>query len=235
MAALAIPTSALASGSIGIAVAQSSQPYRSYKDDTIPAPFVSWEGQRFYFRGADVGFKLVEGQSSTLSVAVSPVLNRYKARDSSDLRMRQLDDRRFLGAAGVDWKVHGSWGVVNAKLQAEITGVGGMLADLKYSYPMPIGKVIVVPEIGAAYQSEEITRHYYRVSENEAARSGMKQYTPGDSLTPYGGVTLIMPLSEKWSATASIRRAVLSNSITNSPMTNSDFQDTAVITLSRAF
>lgn len=230
-----LPITAMADASFGLAVAQSSQPYRSYDNDTIPAPIFSWEGDRFFFRGTTLGLKISEGQTSSLSLTASPLLNRYRPEDSSDWRMRQLDDRRFLATAGAEWRLVGSWGVVNAKAEAEVTGVGGVFGDLKYSYPLSAGAVTLLPEIGATYQSAELVRHYYRVSTSEALRSGFASYNPGDAVTPYFGVTALLPLGERWTATGSLRRTVLSDSITDSPMTNSGHLDAIVLGLSRRF
>lgn len=236
VAALAsLPITAMADASLGVAVAQSSQPYRSYDSDTIPAPIFSWEGDRFFFRGTTLGLKVSEGQTRSLSLTASPLLNRYRPEDSSDWRMRQLNDRRFLATAGAEWRLMGGWGVINAKAEAEVTGVGGFFGDLKYSFPLSAGAVTLLPEIGATYQSEEIVRHYYRVSPSEARRSGFASYNPGDAVTPYFGVTALLPLGERWTATGSLRRTVLSDSITDSPMTNSDHLDAIVLGLSRRF
>lgn len=236
IAALAsLPFTAMADVSLGVAFAQSSQPYRSYDTDTIPAPILSWEGDHFFFRGTTLGLKISEGQTSSLSLTASPLLNRYRPEDSSDWRMRQLDDRRFLATAGAEWRLVGSWGVVNAKAEAEVTGVGGVFGDLKYSYPLSAGAVTLLPEIGATYQSAEIVRHYYRVSPSEALRSGFVSYNPGHAVTPYFGVTALLPLGDRWTATGSLRRTLLSDSITDSPMTNSDHLDAIVLGLSRRF
>lgn len=234
-ASFVLPSSASAEGTVGVALAHSSSAYRSYDNDTLPVPVVAWEGERFYLRGTDIGFKLFKGRSSSFAVAVSPMLNRFRADDSSDMRMRQLNDRDFLGFAGADWAVAGSWGTFSAKAQAEITGVGGAIAEVKYSFPLPQRRLSLIPEVGVSYQSEEVVRHYYRVSAAEAARSGYRAYDPGDATTPYAGVTLLMPLGSKWTATASARRTILSDSITDSPMTDSDYFDSAVVSLIRTF
>lgn len=234
-AALASPAVALAEGSIGIAATQSSQPYRSYKNDVIPVPLITLEGERFFLRGLSVGYKLHQGAASTLSLTAAPVLNRYRSDDSSDPRMKQLHDRGFLGAAGIEWSANGELGRLTLQAQAEFTGVGGYMADVKYAYPISMGGIVLMPEIGAGYQSKEINRHYYRVSAGEAARSGLSPYSPDEGVTPYAGITLLMPLSEKWSAAATVRRSVLSDSITDSPMVNAKYQDAAIVSLSRAF
>lgn len=220
---------------VGLGVSHTASAYRGYDSDTLPFPFFTWEGKKFYAHGLDFGYKLTQSDTGSLSISVSPLPFRFRSKDSSDWRMKQLDDRDFLAAAGLEWNHGGSWGQVGAKAQAEITGVGGFIADVHYNYPLSQGKVAIIPEVGVSYQSEEITQHYYRVSGAEAARSGLARYTPGDSISPYASVTVAVPLGARWTGTATLRRALLDDSITDSPMVEADHQDVAVLTLSRSF
>lgn len=235
LALFALPTTSHAEGTIGLAIAQSSQPYRSYDKEALPAPILSWEGERLFLRGTSAGYRLWEGGSSKLVLSISPLLSRYRPEDSTDWRMRQLDDRRFLGVAGIGWRTTGAWGSVSAKAEAEVTGVGGVLGDLSYTYPLQAGAATLLPEVGATYQSKEMTRHYYGISRSESLRSGFTTYSPDESVMPYLGLTALVPLGKTWSATGAVRRTILSDTIKSSPMTNSNHMDTLVLGLSRRF
>lgn len=235
LALFAVPTTSLAESTIGLAIAQSSQPYRGYDKEALPAPIWNWEGERLFLRGTSIGYKLWEGNSSKLSLGVSPILSRYRPKDSSDWRMRQLSDRRFLAVGGISWRATGAWGSFTAKAEAEVTGIGGVLGDLGYTYPLQAGTATLLPEVGATYQGKEIIRHYYGISRSEALRSGFAAYDPEDAVTPYFGITALFPLGKTWSATGAVRRTILSGTIKSSPMTNSSHLDTLVLGLSRRF
>ncbi|WP_167337535.1 MipA/OmpV family protein [Xanthomonas arboricola] len=233
--AMITPAASAQQSSIGLGVAYSAPAYRGYDADVLPVPFFAWEGSKFYVRGVDFGYKLSQSDSSALSISSTPLLHRFKSSDSSDLRMKQLDDRDILAVAGIDWSRQGAWGRFGAKAQAELTGTGGFIADVRYSYPLSQGRVVIIPEVGVGYQSKEINQHYYSVSGAEASRSGLASYEPDDAISLYLGVTVVMPLSEKWTASASLRRTVLDDSITESPMVGSNYQDNMAIILSRSF
>lgn len=229
------PAASAQQSSVGLGVAYSAPAYRGYDADVLPVPFFAWEGRKFYVRGVDFGYKLSQSETGSLSISATPLLHRFKSSDSSDLRMKQLHDRDILAVAGIDWSRKGAWGRFGAKAQAELTGTGGFIADVRYSYPLPQRRAVIIPEVGVGYQSKEINQHYYSVSGAEALRSGLASYEPDDAISPYLGVTVVMPLGENWTASASLRRTVLDDSITESPMVGSDYQDNVAIILSRSF
>lgn len=221
--------------SAGLGVARSSPAYRAYDNDTRPFPFVSWEGERFYFHGVEAGYRVLDGSHNTLSVTATPLALRFRSGDTRNAQMKHLHDRRMLAAAGAEWKLHGEFGNLSARLQAEFTGVGGYVGDLSYSYPILLPRLVIAPEIGVKHESKEITRHYYGVSRSEAQRSGLAGYRPEDANSPYAGVAVIVPINARWSATAMFRRMRLADSIKDSPMVGSRQLDTSLLTISRTF
>ncbi|MEG2803238.1 MipA/OmpV family protein [Stenotrophomonas sp.] len=222
--------------SLGMAAVALKSPYAGYKTDTLGAPIISYEGQRFHLRGGSLGFKLLDNPTTEVSLLASPYMMRFKRKDSDDLQMRQLSNRGFSAMAGVAVRHSASWGLVQANVQAEVSGHGGGLAaDAKYAYPLPVGKVTLVPAVGANYAGRALNDYYFGVRSAEAQRSGLARYRAGGGVSPYLEATAVLPLGPHWTATASLRRARLSDAIKDSPMTRGDHMDSAALSLSYGF
>lgn len=221
--------------SFGLGLVRATPAYKAYAHETLPFPYFSWEGEKFFFSGLEGGYRLIRGHGSSLSLIATPLALRFRTRDTSDTRLKQLNNRHMLGAAGFEWKLTTEWGSLGTKLQAELTGTKGYVADASYSYPIVMQRLIVMAEAGVKYESRDIVRHYYQVSHAEARRSGLSEYTPDAALSKYAGVAVVLPINARWSATAVFRRLLLDDSIRHSPMAGSRHLDTSLITVSRAF
>ena len=62
-----------------------------------------------------------------------------------------------------------------------------------------MGKLTLTPAIGVLDDDENFNEYYYGISGNESRRSGLSSYSPGDSWTPYVG------LSAKYALTSNLR------------------------------
>lgn len=206
--------------SIGLGVAWSPSPYRSYDNKAWPLPMASYEGQRFFLRGPSFGARLWNSSSSELAVALSPIGIRFRSKDTSNPQLRQLNDRDLSAQLGLQWQTRGTWGRLAVAAQREVTGHGGgHIFDANYSYPMPFGKAVVLtPMVGVAYSSGALNDYYYGVSRKEAARSGLPAYRAGSATAPYLGASALVRLGKKWSAIGTFRYTDLPDEISNSPM-----------------
>lgn len=234
--ALAQAPGAKPRSSLGVAVVALKSPYTGYKTDTVGAPVISYEGRRFHFRGGSFGYTLLDNDSTELSVLAAPYMMRFKHNDSDDVRLRQLSNRGFSAMAGVAVRHTAPWGLVQANVQAEVSGHGGgVSADAKYAYPLPTGRVTLVPGVGVNYAGSALNDYYFGVSEAEARRSGLARYRAGSGVSPYMDLTAVMPLGAHWTATASVRRSILSTAVEDSPMTSGKHMDSAALSLSYGF
>jgi len=222
--------------SLGVAVVALKSPYAGYGTDTVAAPIISYEGRRFHLRGGSIGYKVFDTEQTEVSLMASPYMMRFKRKDSDDLQLRQLSNRGFSAMAGVALRHNASWGLVQANVQAEVSGHGGgIAADAKYAYPLPTGRVTLMPGIGVNYAGSALNDYYFGISDAEARRSGLARYGAGSGVSPYIDLTAVMPLGTHWTATASLRRSVLSDAIKDSPMTRGDHMDAAALSLSYGF
>ncbi|UPG88508.1 MipA/OmpV family protein [Luteibacter aegosomaticola] len=210
--------------SLGLGVAWSPSPYRSYDNKAWPLPVASYEGQRFFLRGPSFGARLWNSSSSELAVALSPIGNRFRHEDSRNSQLRQLKDRDLSAQLGLQWQTKGTWGRVALAAQKEVTGHGGgHVFDANYSYAMPFGSAVVItPMVGVAYTSSALNDYYYGVSRKEALRSGLPAYRSGSSSAPYAGASAFIKLGARWSAVGTFRYSRLADEISDSPMVHGD-------------
>ncbi|OEZ00877.1 MULTISPECIES: MipA/OmpV family protein [Stenotrophomonas] len=222
--------------SVGLAVVAQKSPYAGYDTDVLPVPVINWEGERFHFRGGSLGYTLISTGQTEVSLLASPYFMRFKRNDSDDPQMRQLSNRSMSAMAGVAVRHTAPWGVLQGNVQAEVSGHGGgFAADAKYTYPIPTGRVVLVPGVGAQYASSDLNDYYFGVSAVEAQRSGLAAYSAGSGVAPYMDFSAVMPLGPRWTATASLRRTLLSSAVKDSPMTVGSHMDSALLALSYAF
>ncbi len=222
--------------SVGLAVAAQKSPYAGYDTDVLPVPVINYDGKKFHFRGGSIGYTLFNTESTEVSLLASPYMMRFKRNDTDDVQLRQLSNRSMSAMAGVAVRHSAPWGVLQGNVQADISGHGGGLAaDAKYAYPIPTGRVMLIPGVGANYASSSLNDYYFGISAEEAQRSGLAAYRAGSGVAPYMDLTAVMPLGPHWTATASLRRTLLSNAVKDSPMTVGDHMDSAVLALTYGF
>lgn len=222
--------------SLGLAVVAQKSPYAGYDTDVLPVPVINYEGRKFHFRGGSIGYTLFDNEKTEVSLLAKPHVMRFKRKDTDDLQLRQLDNRNLSAMAGAAVRHTAPWGVLQANVLAEVSGHGGgIAADAKYAYPIPTGKVVLIPGVGVNYASSALNDYYFGISAEEAQRSGLARYRAGSGVAPYMDVTALMPLGAHWTATASLRRTLLSSAVKDSPMTRGDHMDTALLALTYGF
>lgn len=61
----------------------------------------------------------------------------------------------------------------------------GFVGDLAYLYRFSIDSWTLTPGVGVSWSSKDQNSYYYGVSRGESARSGLAEYNPSDSWSPY--------------------------------------------------
>ena len=221
---------------LGVATFVSDVPYKKYSTDVLPFPAVSYEGDRFYIRGASIGYKLISGTSSEFSLIASSMGNRFRAKDSDDPALRRLKDRDLSALAGAAYRLSGDWGVLQANALKEVTGHGGGIsADLSYAYPITHGEITLTPRIGANYASHGINDYYYGIGSRESLRSGLPAYEASGAAAPYVDFSVARRWRGKWIFLTGVHVAKLPASITDSPMVGKDYVSTLFLSANYHF
>ncbi|HFZ0498608.1 TPA: MipA/OmpV family protein, partial [Klebsiella pneumoniae] len=99
---------------------------------------------------------------------------------------------------------------------------GGVVGEVSYFRPIRMERLTLTPSVGVFYSDESYNDYYYGVSGSESRRSGLDQYTAGDSWTPYVGLVAKYQLTQKLYLNASAVYTVLPDDVKNSPMIDRD-------------
>ncbi len=230
--------------SVGLATMASDSPYAGEGTKVIPIPLVSYEGERFYFRGITAGWRLTNSDSFELSAlgklrfdgfSVDDLGRAELARNGID--QRQLEDRDFAFDLGLGAKWSGSAGELELEVLADASDrSGGQEATLQYGYPIELGKGVLTPQVGATWQSKDMANYYYGTLDTEVAR-GAVDYKPGAVTIGHVGASYFRPIGQKWALMGVVKYSSLPDEIKDSPLVEPDTDGTASIFvgLSRGF
>lgn len=229
---------------LGVAAAVSDSPYAGEGTRVVPIPLLSYEGERFYFRGITAGWRFINSDAFELSAlgkfrfdgfSVDDLGRRELARNGIDYRL--LDDRDIGFDLGLGLKWSGRAGELEVELLADATDTsGGQEASLQYGYPIDLGKGALTPIAGATWLSKDTANYYYGTLDKEVAR-GVVDYKPGAATIPHVGVSYFRPLGKKWSLIGTLKYSRLPDEIKDSPFIDPDADGTAsmFIGFSRGF
>lgn len=229
---------------LGVAAVVSDSPYAGEGTRVTPFPLVSFQGERFSFRGLTAGYELIGGDAFELSAIAK---FRFDGFDIDDLGRKELAanglDYRLLEDRddGLDLGLAATWSGAAGEIEAEILAdaidaSGGQEVSLQYGYPLQLGKGRLTPNVGVTWLSKDMANYYYGTLDEEVAR-GVVDYKPGAATIAHVGASYMRPIGEKWSVLAFVKYSVLPDELTDSPLIEPDTDGTAsmFIGFSRGF
>ncbi len=229
---------------LGVAVVATDSPYAGEGTRVMPVPLVTYQGEKFYFRGITAGWQFVENDTFAFGAVASLRMDGFDIDDlgrtelaRNGLDYRLLEDRDDGLDLGVSAKWSGAAGELELGLLADATDTsGGYEASLQYGYPFEIGKARITPNAGVKWMSKDMANYYYGTLDKEVAR-GVVDYKPGSVAVPHIGVTFARPIGEKWAMFASLEYSSLPDGIADSPFLErgADTKTSLIIGLSRGF
>ncbi|ALQ47394.1 MULTISPECIES: MipA/OmpV family protein [Enterobacteriaceae] len=211
--------------SLGVAAMVVASPYVKTQARVLPVPVLGYEGEHGYFRGLAGGVYLWNDEHHTLSVNAYYLPFQYDPDDSDNDAMKRLDKRRSTLMAGMGYRYkHPVWGQLRLEISGDtLNNSNGILGDIGYLYPITLGAWRLAPAAGLTWTSGTHNDYYYGVSASESARSGLTQYQPGSSWTPYVEMSVNYRFNENWRAFFIARGTALSSEVSNSPMVSEEF------------
>lgn len=205
--------------SLGLGAGYRSSPYKSYDGQVFPAPFIHYEGERFYWRGLSGGIKLLNTGGHELSAGLLYDLQSFRAKDSDDPALKQLRNRQASVNVLISYLRYGDYGTAGVIFSQDISGHSkGRGLDAFYQYSFDLGKLYLKPGVGLRWESAEKLKYYYGVSRSESLRSGLSGYEPESALSPYLSLDAGFTLTEAWSLAAGAELHFLSGEVKDSPM-----------------
>lgn len=214
---------------VGVAVVGRTDIYAGESSKIGAVPLVSYEGEKFFWRGIGGGYHLLSRDGFTLDATLSVRFGGIKKEDfgAAELAARGinrnlLEDRDRGLDLGISGAFKGTMGVVELALKADASGTSkGFETSAKYSYPLQWGSAMVTPHVAVAHQSSKLANYYYGTLDTEVAR-GVVNYKPGSAVIPRIGVDLMQPFAGKWMLTGGLSYSALPGKIRNSPLVDKD-------------
>lgn len=203
----------------GLGVLIGESPYRGVDDQVYPVPVLILEARQFFADKTVFGYYFNDKTDPVRWAVIGSVrLQGYEARDSSDLNGMQDRDWALDGGLRISWKN----AIADMILEA-VTDVSGTHEgqELRVSVAKELFEGFLSPKAGIKWQSDDLADYYYGIKPNEAtAKRG--EYTAGDELEYMAGITIGIPLGEKWVLFGDIECTFLGDEVENSPIVGDD-------------
>ena len=215
--------------SFGVGAALSDSEYAGEGTRVTPFPLVTYEGERFYWRGIGGGAHLLEQGGWSLDATLSA---RVDGIDRDDFGVAELArrgiDRALLDDRdnGFDLGLLASWqggaGKIDLGVKGDATGTSkGFEATVRYGYPLQWGRTAITPNISVSHLSKKLANYYYGTLPDEVAR-GVVDYRPGGATVARIGVDVVRPLAGRWAFIGSLSYKRLPGKLADSPLLEHD-------------
>lgn len=207
--------------SIGVGGAVGTSLYKGYGTQWTPLPLLSFENSWVYVRGLSVGLKVINLDFLEVSVFAGYDPTSFKAKDSTDQRMRRLDNRSSSALAGLEARLLTPYGMLLVRGAGDILSQSdGLTGEVGYKHSLELGPLEFIPSAGLYWANSNYNGYYYGVSGRESRKSGLDSYTPGTSFSPYIGLGVDWEIDEQWDVFCQGEVVFPANEIKDSPMVN---------------
>jgi outer membrane protein len=223
------PEPAASSWGLGLGVAARTDIYAGESAKLRAVPLVSYEGEKFFWRGISGGYHVLSREGFTLDATLGVRFGGIKKEDfgAAELAARGinrnlLEDRDRGLDLGISGSFKGTMGVVELALKADVSGASkGYEASARYGYPLQWGSAMITPHVAVSHQSSKLANYYYGTLDAEVAR-GVVNYKPGSAVIPRVGIDVMQPFAGKWMLTGGLSYSALPGKIRNSPLVDKD-------------
>jgi len=210
----------LEAGSVaGMGVMSMQQPYEGKDDEVYAVPLIVAEYKQFFI-DADIFGYYFQPKEEPLRVALiaSPRFQGYEDDDASLLNGMEDRDWAFDGGLRLSWP--SELFDVNLEAVADLSG-RHKGQELRAIFSKTLLEGFLTPKVGIKWQSQDLLDYYYGVKSSEAT-AGRPEYEPDSGLQYFAGLTLAVPLAEKWALVGDIQSYFLADEVKDSPIVNED-------------
>lgn len=229
---------------LGVGLVASSAEYAGEDRRVIPVPMVTYESERFFWRGIGGGVHLYRQQGFSLDATLSARLRGIEKKDFGVRELAErginrdlLENRKDSLDVGVTAGWNGGWGKLDVGLKADAGGASkGFESSVKYGYPIKLGGTRVTPHAGVSIMSKKMANYYYGTLASEVARA-VVDYKPGNATIPVIGVDVMHPLNKEWILIGGLSYRALPSKLKDSPLVEKDTNGSAslMFAVSRSF
>ncbi|WP_081832509.1 MipA/OmpV family protein [Pseudomonas sp. Ant30-3] len=214
---------------LGLGAAVSSGVYAGEGTQVTPFPLISYDSERFFWRGIAGGAHLFKRDDFAIDATLSA---RMDGIDRSDFGRRELAERGIDRSLledrddAIDLGIAATWTGDLGQLELDVKGdisnaTDGYEAGLKYGYPMQWGKNSITPNVGISFLSKKLANYYYGTLPVEVDR-GVIDYRPGSATVQHVGLDFVRPFADRWAFIANVSYEHLPGKITDSPLVDED-------------
>jgi MipA family protein len=202
--------------SIGAGVNVTDPGYVGYHSQVTPFPLFNYRLDGFFIGGLTAGYVAVENEAYSVSLVVLPQVMRLRSSDSPQLA--GLRPREWSIDGGLNLSLKREWGDLSLRALQDLLGRNkGTELGLQYAYPIHLGGGVLSPGMGVSWESADLTRYYYGISDAEALPN-RPAYSPGSALNPSVMLSYAVPIWQHWRLMASASVTHLDSSIRDSPI-----------------
>jgi len=204
---------------VGIGGNVTFTPYKRYDTQWTLLPMIDLDSEYLYIRGTTAGVKICNLDFLEVSVFGAYDATSFDTTDTSDARLRLLQDRDASVAAGMEIRLLTPYGMLHASAARDIlNNSNGWNGALGYVYSVELGPLEIIPAAGLYWSDSRYTSYYYGISGRESRKSGLAPYDPGGRSSPYLGLTMSYSLTDTWDIFCSGEIVFLDGEIQDSPM-----------------
>ena len=160
---------------------------------------ITYEGERFFIRGYTAGVKIINLPYLELSAFAGYDSTSFEASESSNRRLRRLEDRSPSAQAGMELRLLSPYGMFHVSGAGDVLSrSNGFNGDIGFIQSIEFGPLELLPAVGAYWSDARYNSYYYGVTRKEARKSGLGAYAPGSGFAPYVSFAIDYSLTEQW-------------------------------------
>lgn len=217
----------------GVGVAASQDVYIDFDSRVIPIPIIGYVGERLRITGPFIGYQVYKQGAVTIDAQLVPIFAGYEEDDS--IVFDGMNDRDFSYGAGAS--IRYTHKGINYTLAANadiLDRFNGYQASARVSKPFRMGAFTLAPALAVNYQDSNYVDYYYGVLPEEA-RTFRPVYRGDGALNTEVSFALSTPIFFGGITRLQVGATFYDDSISDSPLTDSDSALSAMLMYSRFF
>lgn len=175
-------------------------------------PLFSYEGEKFFWRGPQAGYRLTDDWTLTGSYR----LDGYDAEDSPALV--GMEDRKGTFELGFEYNIDIAGGQFGVTGTADVLGEHeGYQFGVNYSRGYRLWGGMASPFVQVSYLSDDLVDYYYGVRDTEATANRLA-YEASNTINYGFGVNGMFPITDRQTIIANVSHNFFGSEIEDSPI-----------------
>lgn len=194
-------------------------PYKGADDDVYPVPVLCLESRQFFIDSTVMGYYFNVNTDPVRWAVIGSLRSQgYEAGDSSDLSGMQDRDWAFDSGLRLSWK--------NKIMDMVLEGVTDVTSvhegqEFRLIVSRKLLEGFLTPKAAVRWQSGKLVDYYYGVRPQEV-RAGRAVHKAHADMEYMLGVTMGLPLGEKWALFGDVECTFLGDEARDSPIVGDD-------------